>query len=122
MRALVHTANGDHYQAIRDFAEVMKLNPHLGKLRLAEAYCQRGGVFLKEKRYDLAIADYEKAIELNAPSDGCDCQPDWPLAWTYYEKRQYDKSWEVVHRAQRAKRWIAPEFIAQLKQASGRDK
>lgn len=121
MRALVHTGNGDYDEAIRDFAEVMKLNPHLGKLRLAEAYCQRGGAFLKEKRYDLAIADYEKAIGLDVRSDGCDCQPDAPLAWTYYEKRQYDKSWEAVHRAQRARRWIPPEFIAQLKQASGRD-
>ena len=121
MRALVNTANGDHDQAICDFAEVMKLNPRLGKGRLAEAYCQRGGAFLKEKRYDLAISDYERAIELDAPSDGCDCQPDSPLTWTYYETRQYDKSWEVVHRAQRANRWIMPELIAQLKKASGRD-
>jgi tetratricopeptide (TPR) repeat protein len=121
MRALVHTANGDHDQAIRDFAEVMKLNPHLGKLRLAEAYCVRGTSYQRDKRYDLAIADYERAIELDVRADGCACQPDAPLAWTYYETRQYDKSWEVVHRAQRANRWIMPELIAQLKQASGRD-
>ena len=122
MRALVHTANGDHDQAIRDFAEVRKFNPHLGKLRLAEAYCVRGTSYLRDKRYDLAIADYEKAIELDVRTDGCACQPDAPLAWTYYEKGQYDKSWEAVHRAKHARRWIPAEFIAQLKQASGRDK
>jgi lipoprotein NlpI len=122
MRGLVHTANDELDLAIDDFAEVMRINPRLGKLRLAEAYCQRGSSFLRGKQYDLAIVDFETAIGLDAPSDGCDCQSDWPLAATYYEKRQYDKSWEVVHRAQRARRWIAPEFIVQLKTASGRDK
>ena len=120
MRGLVHSANGDHDQAIRDFAEVAKLDPHLGKMRLADAYCRRGDSDVKAKNYDLAISDYDKAIEFDAPSDGCDCQPDSPLAWTYLETRQYDRSWEVVHRAQRAHRWIMPELIERLKEASGR--
>lgn len=121
MRGLVYTAIGDHDQAIRDFAEVMKINPRLGKVRLSEAYCERGASYQQKKMYDPAIADYEEAIELGVPSDGCDCQPDGALAWLYLEKRQYDRSWAVVHRAQSAKRWIAPEILAQLKNASGHD-
>ena len=122
MRGLVHVANGDLDQAISDFAEVMTINPRLGKIRLAEAYCERGSSYVRDKRYDLAISDFENAIAQCAPSDGCDCQPDSPLAWTYYETRQFDKSWATVHRAQRATRWISPEFIAELKKASERDK
>lgn len=121
MRGLVHTAIGDHDQAIRDFAEVAKLDPRLGKMRLADAYCGRGDSDVKAKNYDLAISDYEKAIEFDAPSDGCDCQPDSPLAWAYLETGQVEKSWAAVHRAQRAHRWILPELIERLKKVSGRD-
>jgi hypothetical protein len=70
----------------------------------------------KEKKYEPAIADYEKAIGLGAPTDGCECQPDSPLAWLYYEKGQYDKSWEVVHKVQASGRWISPELLEQLKE------
>lgn len=122
MRGLVHSATGDHDRAIADFAEVMRINPRLGKLRLAEAYCVRGSFHQREKAYDLAIADYERAIGLDAPSDGCGCQPDAPLAWIYCDRGQYNQSWEVVQRAQRAKRWIPPELIERLKKASGRSR
>jgi tetratricopeptide (TPR) repeat protein len=118
MRGLVHLHDSALDQAIADFAEERKVNPRLGKLRLADTYCARGASLQKEKRYEPAIADYEKAIELGAPTDGCECQPDSPLAWLYYETGQYDKSWEVVHKAQAASRWIAPELLEQLKKAS----
>ncbi|MFI5165042.1 MAG: tetratricopeptide repeat protein [Thermoanaerobaculales bacterium] len=122
MRGLVHTSMGEHDQAISDFTMVRKINPHLGKVRLAEAYCERGQFHQKEKRSELAIADYEKAIGMGVPSDGCECQPDCPLAWLYCDKGQYDQSWNVVHRAQRARRWIPPEVIERLKKASGRSR
>jgi hypothetical protein len=49
-------------------------------------------------------------------------QPESPLAWLYCEKGRYDKSWEVVHEAQRSGRWIAPELLDRLKKASGKDR
>ena len=122
MRGLVGIAIGDLDGAIADFTDLERLDRRLGESRLADAHCRRGDSYVKAKSYERAIADYEKAIELGAPSDGCDCQPDTPLAWTYCELRQYDKSWEVVHRAQRAHRWIMPELIERLKKASGRDR
>ncbi len=122
MRGLVHTATGDHDAAIADFTEVAAIDPHLGRLRLAEAYCTRAGVRQRAHQTDAAIDDYERAIAQGAPSDGCDCQPDTPLAWLYLEKGQYDRSWQVVHRARQANRWIQPELLEQLRKASGRDR
>lgn len=72
----------------------------------------RGGVRQREKKYDLAVSDYTKSIELGAALDGCSCDPYAPLAWTYFDGlRQYDKSWEIVHKAEADKRWIPPELM-----------
>jgi len=78
-------------------------------------------VNVRANRYDLAIADYERSISMNAPSDGCSCQPDSPLAWTYLETGQVEKSWATVRRAQRAHRWIMPELLERLRNVSGRN-
>jgi tetratricopeptide (TPR) repeat protein len=115
MRGLIYTVRGDHDHAIADFTQVMTIDAHLGKLRLAEAYCERGFVNQRASNYDAAISDYEKAMEFHTGGGGCECQPESPLAWIYYETKQYDKSWDVVRRAKQSRRWIAPEVIDQLK-------
>ena len=117
---VVHTSMNELDAAIVDFTRVMALDRHLGKLRLSETYCSRGSAHQQAGEYETAIADYEKAIELGTLVHGCDCQPDSPLAWIYYEQKQYDKSWEVVARARRAHRWIQPELVAQLEDVSPR--
>ena len=117
---VVHSSLKDLDAAIEDFTSVMALDQHLGRLRLSETYCSRGSAHQQAREYDAAIADYEKAIEYGMFVHGCDCQPDSPLAWIYYEQKQYDKSWEVVARARRAHRWIQPELVAQLEQSSPR--
>ena len=118
MRGVVHTLNGEQDLAIADFTLVMAIDSHLGKLRLAEAYCERGSTYHKARNYDAAIADYEKSIEYRTGGGGCECQPESPLAWIYSERKQYDKSWDVVRRARATRRWIAPEVIEELKKAS----
>jgi lipopolysaccharide biosynthesis regulator YciM len=118
MRGVIYAVRDDHDRAIADFTQVMTIDSRLGKLRLAEAYCQRGSTFQKASNYDAAISDYEKAIAFHTGSGGCDCQPESPLAWIYCEKKQYDKSWDVVRRAKASGQWIAPEVIEQLKAAS----
>ena len=118
MRGVIYAARDDQDRAIADFTQVMTIDSHLGKLRLAEAYCQRGSAFQKASNYDAAISDYEKAIEFHTGGGGCDCQPESPLAWIYYETKQYDKSWDVVRRARSSGQWIAPEVLEQLKAAS----
>jgi hypothetical protein len=67
-------------------------------------------------------ADYEKSIELGATADGCSCEPHDPLVALYVGvSRQYDKGWDVVHKAQKFKIWIAPELLEKLKKDSGRN-
>jgi tetratricopeptide (TPR) repeat protein len=118
---LIHLTTGELDMAIGDFTQEMALNP-LGRARLADAYCIRGSSNHKEKKYDAAIADYEKAIEIGVTADGCSCDPYNSLVGLYGgESRQYDKGWEVVHKARKSGRWIAPELLERLKKDSGRN-
>ena len=120
MLGVVHTSSGDLDQAIADFTREMTIDPHLGRTRLADAYCGRGSSHHRAGNLDPAISDYEKAIELGASADGCSCQPEAPLAWIYYERKQYDASWDVVRRARASRKWIDPEMLESLKKATGR--
>jgi len=119
---LSHETTGELDQAIGDYTQEMALNP-LGRSRLADAYCTRGGRSSspKENKYDAAIADYEKSIELGATADGCSCDPYNPLIWLYTEGRRYDQAWGLVHKAQKSKKWIEPEWLDKLKKESGRN-
>jgi tetratricopeptide (TPR) repeat protein len=121
---LIHETTGELDQAISDYTQEMALNP-LGKSRLADAYCTRGGSHQKdpnqkEKKNGAAIADYEKSIDLGASADPCSCDPYNPLLWLYTDGRRYDQAWGVVHKAQNSKKWIAPESLDKLKKESGR--
>jgi tetratricopeptide (TPR) repeat protein len=115
-----HEMTGELDQAISDYSQEMALNP-LGRTRLADAYCTRGGSSNpKDKKYDAAIADYEKSIDLGATADGCSCDPYNPLLGLYTYDRRYDQAWGVVHEAQKSKKWLAPESLDRLKKESGR--
>lgn len=117
---LIHETTGELDDAISDYTKEMALDP-LGRSRLADAYCSRGGAGQKDKKTDdAAIADYEKSIELGATADGCSCDPYNPLLWLYTKTGRYDQGWAVVHKAQNSKKWIEPEFLDRLKKASGR--
>ena len=119
MLGLTHETTGELDQAISEYSQEMALNP-LGKSRVANAYCLRGDADQKEKKYDAAIADYEKAIEFGATADDWSCDPYNPLFVLYAQDRRYDQAWEVVHKAQRSRKWIEPEFLDRLKKESGR--
>ena len=117
---LIHETTGEIDEAINDYTQEMALNS-LGRARLADAYCTRGGSSSpKDQKHDAAIADYEKSIELGATADGCSCDPYNPLLWLYTDGRQYDQAWGVVHKAQKSKKWLEPEFLDRLKKESGR--
>jgi tetratricopeptide (TPR) repeat protein len=118
---LIHETTGELDQAISDYTQEMALNP-LGRSRLADAYCTRGGSSpsQKEKRYDAAIADFEKSIDLGTSADPCSCDPYNPLLARYTEGRRYDQAWGIVDKARKSKKWIAPESLDRLKKESGR--
>jgi tetratricopeptide (TPR) repeat protein len=116
---MIDETTGDFDQAVSNYTQEMALNP-LGRARLADAYCTRGGsTSPKEKRHDAAIADFEKSLDLGATADGCSCDPYNPLIWLYTNGRQYDQAWGIVHKAQNSKKWIAPESLDKLKKESG---
>ena len=119
MLGLSHEMAGELDEAISAYSQEMALKP-FGRVRLADAYCARGGADQEEKKYDAAIADYEKSIEIGATADGCSCDPYNPLFLLYDKNRRYDQGWEVVHKARSSKKWIEPELLDILKKDSGR--
>ena len=118
MLGLIHETTGEFDRAISEYSQEMALNP-LGRTRLADAYCLRAGSHQKEK-YDAAITDYEKSIDIGASADGCSCDPYNSLFELYDENRRYDQAWEVVHKAQGSRKYISPELLDKLKKDSGR--
>jgi tetratricopeptide (TPR) repeat protein len=92
MLGVVHSRTSEWDKAIDDVTREMALNP-LGRSRLADAYCARGDSNNLGKKYDAAIADYEKAIQIGATADGCSCDPYNPLLALYDGvSRRYDKA------------------------------
>jgi tetratricopeptide (TPR) repeat protein len=119
MLGLTHETTGELDLAISEYSQEMVLNSS-GRSRVANAYCLRGHSDQKEKKYDAAIADYQKAIDFGATADDWSCDPYNPLFGLYDANRRYDQAWEVVHIARRSRKWIEPEFLDKLKKDSGR--
>ncbi len=105
---------GDWTQAIADFEQEAALDPRR-RFRVSDAYCNRGSRYSRDK-YDLAISDLNRAIQIRGTSDPCECEPYNPLLAIYLKQtREYDRAREVVALAQRSGKWIAPEYLEQLK-------
>lgn len=113
---LVDETVGDLDQAIIDYGQEAALNS-LGKTRVADVYCLRAGT---HKNNDAVIADYEKSVELGATSDACACDPYNPLLRLYEQDRRYDQVWEVVHKAWKNGKYIAPDLLAIVEKETGR--
>ena len=113
MRGLANDATGNLDESISDFAQEAALNPK-SRYRLADEYCRRGSFYLTDKKYDPAITDFEKAIDIETSSDPCECEPYNPLVAIYLEKQDYGKARTVLDRAQKAGKMIAPEYRDKL--------
>jgi len=118
MLGLTDASMGDWTQAIADFGQEAALDPKQ-RFRVADAYCHRGSGYLAEKKYDLAVWDLNRAIQIRGTSDPCECEPYNPLLAIYLKQtREYNKARDVVALAQRSGKWIAPEYLEQLKASS----
>lgn len=122
MLGLTHQQNDEWDEAIHDYTREMALNP-LGKERLAGAWCSRGQHDQTGMKVEAAVTDYENSIAIDPTpqTEGCDCESYDALLGLYvFETHQYDKGWELVHKAQASHQRISPELVDELKKASGR--
>jgi uncharacterized membrane protein YhaH (DUF805 family) len=104
---------GQYDKAISDYNKAIEIDP-----RNATAYSNRGDAYAYIDQLDKAISDYNKAIEIN-PRD--------PRAYnnrglTYFFKGEYEKAWDDVHKAKSLGGRVHPEFVKDLREASGRQK
>lgn len=84
--------------------------------RDAEAYYNRGNAYDDKGEYDRAIADYNKAIEINPRDDKAYNN----RGSAYYYKGEYNRAWEDVHKAQGLGCQVPPNLLELLRQATGR--
>ena len=99
--------------AIKMYTEAIELDPEY-----YEAYANRGLDYFNKQALDKAILDFKKEIEIR-PNEG---QTYNDRAVAYFFREEYDKVWLGVHKAETLGYAVNPEFIAEIKKASGRDK
>ena len=90
----------------------------VGCLDEAGEHSNSGIGLWKKGEYDAAIAEFDKAIELN-PKYG---KAYYYRANVYYDDHQYSRAWDDVHAAQELGYRIAPRFLKILREASGRER
>jgi len=109
-RGFAYCEKGQHDRAISDLTKAIEINP-----KYSDAYFYRGFACGGNGQYDRAISDYSKAIQLNSRH---------AVAYTnravaYYYKGKYTKAWEDIYKAQSLGIQIHPEFLKDLREASG---
>jgi len=67
--------------------------------------------------YDAAIRDYTRGVEVEPEC----AEADQGRALAHYGKRENDKAWADVKECQRLGGQVHPQFLADLRKASGRD-
>jgi len=107
-RGIAYRNKGQHDQAVSDYGKVLQIDP-----KDARAYCNRGNAFIEKGQYDNAISDYNKALEINSR----DAQVFYNRGLAYYFK-----FWEDIKMAQGLGYKIPPNFLDDLRKASGRQK
>src|SRR5579864_5668948 len=100
MLGLTEGSMGDWTEALAVFEQEAALKPRM-RFRVSDAYCNRGTHYPREK-YDLAIADLNRTIQVRDASDPCECEPYNPLLAIYLQAREFDKAREVAALAQHA--------------------
>jgi tetratricopeptide (TPR) repeat protein len=79
-------------------------------------YTDNGVEKSQQGKYDEAIAEFNKAIAANPE----DARAYYCRSVAYFFKKDYDKSWEEVYKAKSLGYKIEPDFLNNLKKASGK--
>jgi tetratricopeptide (TPR) repeat protein len=85
--------------------------------RTAEPADQEG-IAAKTERYDRTISEFNRVLEGNPQN----ARAYYERGLVYYNKGEYDKAWEDVHKAQSLGYQVPSEFLRLLSAASGREK
>jgi len=112
-RGIILARESDFTQAMADLNKAIELDPNY-----VEAYISRGIIFARESDFTQAMFNINKAIKINS---------SYAVAFDnraviYYQLKEYDKAWADVKKAQALGAAIDPEFISELKKASGEDR
>lgn len=101
-------------QTIDELTRAIQIDP-----TVAEYYTMRGELYRNKNELTLAISDYTESIEL----DPNNWEVYYYRAISYMFTKEYDKSWDDVHKAQSLnENALFPGLIQDLQKASGRDK
>ena len=112
-RGNIYQEKGDIAKAIADFDKVIAGDPNL-----ASAHLNRAIAYQKIGNLDLALSGCSKAIQIS---------PNYAKAFhnrgvIYLLRREYNKSWEDLHKAEALGYKINPRFLEELKKTTGREK
>lgn len=116
-RGIVYQSMGNFDQAISDYIKAIETKPEHADA-YSKLYSYLGSAYAGKGNFDQAISNYNKAI--NIKPDSIDAYNNRAVA--YFEKQEYDKSWEDVYKAEALGYMIKPDFLEALKKASGREK
>jgi tetratricopeptide (TPR) repeat protein len=127
-----HLEKGEYDDAIDDYDLAEEQKIHLDGSEKALLYMHRGIAYYSKGDYDWAIEDYSKGIDyaesvlLHPGEDLKVAEFENMLgraynnrAAAYYFEKDYDKSWEDVHKAETLGVEAKPEFLKALREASG---
>jgi tetratricopeptide (TPR) repeat protein len=84
----------------------------------ATQHSNRGIALWKQDKYDEAIAEFNKAIEI----DPKHAKSYYYRANVYYDCGQYSRAWKDVHEAEDQGYKIDPRFLKILREVSGRQR
>jgi tetratricopeptide (TPR) repeat protein len=110
LRGDAYARKGRCDAAWRYYTKAIELDP-------SRAYGGRGAVWLMMMATDPAIKDLTKAIELGSQ----DARVYKDRAFLHWFYRDYEKAWADVNECERLGGKVDPEFLAELRKASGRE-
>jgi tetratricopeptide (TPR) repeat protein len=84
----------------------------------AEIYYHRGNAFMKEARYDEAISDFTRAIEINPKH----ADAHYARGVVHYYKKDYQKSLDDFNKARELGIDVPPEIFQALRKHLGKQK
>jgi tetratricopeptide (TPR) repeat protein len=122
MLGLAYEQNSQPDKAIQAYTREMALDRRLAKSRLATAYCYIGFQHQQQQELGVAAAAYQKSTEFGIADDkSCPYDPFGNSIEIFTtETHEYDKAWEMVYRALKMGRMVAPELLVRLQKESGR--